>query len=126
MSGGNDLIFRIVQSARLVHGSLGPGFLEIVYVRALLGELRSRGFRVEREKLVKIRYGLQVVGRHRLDLVVENSVVVELKAGRGIAVIHKAQVRSYLHATKFPFGLILNFGMPELEWESISSEETQR
>jgi len=111
--------YRIVEAARVVHRTLGPGFLESIYGRALVAELRSRGMPIEREKQIKIWYGAQLVGKHRLDLVVEGSVVVELKANRGIVGAHAAQVRSYLQASGHPYGLIINFGMPELEWELI-------
>jgi len=111
--------YRIVEAARTVHRTLGPGFLESIYGRALVAELRNRGIPIEREKQIKIWYGAQLVGKHRLDLVVEASVIVELKANRGIVAAHAAQLRSYLQATAHPYGLILNFGMPELEWELI-------
>jgi GxxExxY protein len=102
-----------------VHAALGPGFLEGVYGRALLIELKSGGLAVEQEKLIKIWYGSQMVGRHRLDLVIEGSVIVELKANRGIVAIHAAQMRSYLQATGLAIGILLNFGIPDLEWELI-------
>ena len=74
---------------------------------------------IQREKQIKIWYGTQLVGKHQLDLVVDGSIVVELKANRGIVGAHLAQVRSYLQASGHPYGLILNFGMPELEWELV-------
>ena len=107
----------IVGAARQVHQTLGPGFLESIYSKALVAELRNRGIPIEREKQIKIWYGAQLVGKHRLDLVVDGTVIVELKANRGIVGAHVAQMRSYLQATSLPHGLILNFGMPELEWE---------
>jgi len=114
--------YRIVEAARVVHQTLGPGFLESIYGRALVSELRNRGVPVEREKQIKIWYGTQLVGKHQLDLIVDGSIIVELKASRGIVAAHAAQVRSYLHACGHPFGLILNFGMPELEWEIVYRE----
>jgi GxxExxY protein len=111
--------FKIVEAARQVHRTLGPGFVESIYGRALVSELKNRGLPIEREKQIKIWYGDQLVGKHRLDLIVDGRVVVELKSNRGIAGAHVAQVRSYLQATGHPYGLLLNFGMPELEWELI-------
>jgi len=111
--------YRIVEAARAVHRTLGPGFLESIYCRALISELKSRGMPIQREKQIKIWYGTQLVGKHQLDLVVDGSIVVELKANRGIVGAHLAQVRSYLQASGHPYGLILNFGMPELEWELV-------
>lgn len=99
--------------------------MESIYGRALIAELKSSGLSVEREKLIKIWYASSVVGKHQLDLVVDNAVIVELKASRGIIRVHIAQMNSYLHATSYPLGIILNFGMPELEYELITSSENK-
>jgi len=115
--------YRIVEAARTVHHELGPGFIESIYARALVAELKSRNLQVQQEKLIKIRYASIVVGKHRLDLVVDDTVIVELKANRGIISVHVAQMNSYLHAAGYPFGLILNFGTPELEFELIPSQK---
>jgi len=115
-----DTILReILDAAGRVHETLGPGFLEGVYARALLSELRSRGLAIERERQVKIWYGPLVVGKHSLDLIVERSVVVELKANRGLAAIHAAQLQSYLQATDCSRGVLLNFGTPALQWDVL-------
>jgi GxxExxY protein len=116
------LLRQIVEAAVRVHDTLGPGFLESIYSRALLAELRSHGFSIERERQIKIFYGSQVVGKHSLDLVVEKTAVVELKANLGLVPVHVAQLRSYLQATKYPFGVLLNFGTAELQWESLYQE----
>ncbi len=122
-AGDTDrIIQRLLQAARKVHAALGPGFLENVYGRAFLWELKECGFDVEREKLIKIWYGSQLVGKHRLDLVVDQTVILELKANRGIVPVHLAQMRSYLQATGFAFGVILNFGLAELQWKVIWRE----
>jgi GxxExxY protein len=76
------LVYRILEAARSVHSALGPGFVEGIYCRALAAELKAGGFKVDRERAIKIWYGLHLVGKHRLDLVVDSSVIVELKAGR--------------------------------------------
>ena len=119
MDDNENPAYRIVEAARAVHRTLGPGFLESIYSRALVSELKNRGLPIQREKQIKIWYGTQLVGKHQLDLVVEGDIVVELKANRGIVGAHFAQVRSYLQASGHPYGLILNFGMPELEWELV-------
>lgn len=121
VNAGERLVHRIVHAARQVHCEMGPGFIESIYGRALVAELKTIGVRIEQEKQIRIWYGGRVVGKHRLDLVVDGVVIVEMKANRGIVTVHIAQMRSYLHATDYPFGLILNFGMPELEWELIPS-----
>jgi GxxExxY protein len=111
----------IVHAARAVHSELGPGFVESIYGRALVTELRRQGLEIEREKVIKIWYRSNIVGKHRLDLVVGSTAIVELKSTRGIVQVHMAQMNSYLHATDYPLGLILNFGMPELEYELVIS-----
>ena len=123
MDSDERLVYQIIDAARAVRSALGPGFLEGIYGRALVAELKTKGFQVEREKPIKIWYATSVVGKHRLDLVVGDAVVVELKANRGIVRVHTEQMNSYLHATNYPFGVILNFGMPELEWEMIPSRQ---
>ena len=115
----SSLLLEIVNAATRVHETLGPGFLESVYSRALLSELRGRGLAIERERQIKIWYGTLVVGKHTLDLIVERSVVVELKANQGLAPIHAAQLRSYLQATDCSCGILLNFGTPALQWEVL-------
>jgi GxxExxY protein len=112
----------IVDAATRVHETLGPGFLESIYGRALLSELRARGLAVERERQIKIWYGSQVVGKHNLDLVVGGTAVVELKANHGLMPVHVAQLRSYLHATDYPLGLLLNFGSTQLQFEVLYRE----
>ncbi|HEY2381046.1 MAG TPA: GxxExxY protein [Terriglobia bacterium] len=121
MDPGDQLAFRILKAARAVHTTLGPGFIESIYTRALIAELVDDGFQVEREKTVKIWYGDRLVGKHRLDLVVDGTVIIELKANHSLIPLHIAQMNSYLHATTFPFGLLLNFGATDLQWEFIRS-----
>jgi GxxExxY protein len=116
----DQLTFEIVRAARAVHEALGPGFVEAVYHRSFGLELRNRGLVVEREKLIRIIYISSVVGRHYLDLVVDNRAIVELKASRAIIPLFEAQVRSYLAATEYAFGLIINFGGMELEWKAVT------
>jgi GxxExxY protein len=117
------VLFReIVEAAMCVHGALGPGFLEAIYGRALFAELRSRGLSTDRERQIKIWYGSQAVGKHSLDLVVDKTAIVELKANHGLIPVHVAQLRSYLRATDYPFGLLLNFGTAELQWEALYRE----
>ena len=84
----------IIESVIAVHKTLGPGFLESVYRNALEIELLDRGMTVEREKEIDLYYKNKPVGRHRLDLVVENSVVLELKAVESLSKSHYAQIRA--------------------------------
>jgi GxxExxY protein len=121
---GDELTMELILAARAVHQSLGPGFVETVYNKAFCIELRNKGFAVEREKLIRVIYASCIVGRHYLDLVVENQVVLELKAARAIIPVFEAQMQSYLVATDYPFGLIINFGMPQLEWKQVTKAST--
>ena len=104
----------MIGAAIEVHRRLGPGFLESIYEAALTVELARRGIQFEKQFPVVVRYEEVVVGEHRLDLVVDGELVVELKAVEAIAPIHFAQVRSYLRAGAFQLGLIVNFNVPYL------------
>ena len=105
---------RIIQAAIAVHRQLGPGFLESVYEAALTIELRKHGLRFERQRRLPILYDGVEIGFHRLDLLVEDTIVVELKAVKRIEDIHFAVVRSYLKAADRTHGLLLNFAAPKL------------
>ena len=109
----------IIQSIIQVHQTLGPGFLESVYRRALLLELRRRNLGVETEKEVIVYYQDEEVGRHRLDLVVENKVIVELKTVDDLSNAHYAQVRSYLKATGLPIALLVNFAKEKADFRRV-------
>lgn len=115
-----QVVVEIINAARAVHQALGPGFVESVYSKAFGLELCNRGSTIQREKMVRIIYASKVVGRHYLDLVVDNRVIVELKATRAIIPLYEVQMRSYLSATEYPFGIIVNFGALELDWKQIS------
>jgi GxxExxY protein len=89
----------IIGAAMEVHSVSGPGFVEAIYHRALLHELRLRGFSVETEQQLDVRYKDAIVGAHRLDIVVNKVVIVELKAVTGIIEAHRTQAISYLKAS---------------------------
>jgi GxxExxY protein len=114
-----DLTERIIGAAIEVHKQLGPEFIESIYERALLVELRKRGIQVQRQFPVIIRYNGVKVGRHKLDLYVENTIVVELKAIKNLEDIHFAIARSYLKAAGRKHGLLLNFAKPTLEVKRV-------
>ena len=94
-----------------VYNELGHGFLESVYRDALAVVLHSKGLSVDREKTVQVRFRGMVVGVFRTDLVVQDSVIVELKCARALDHVHEAQLLNYLKATEFEVGLLLNFGI---------------
>ena len=98
-----------IGAAIAVHKEHGPGFLESIYENSLMIECRERGIRAEFQKEVPIHYRGELVGTHRVDVIVENKLTVELKAIKTLEDIHFAQVRSYLRATGLKHGLLLNF-----------------
>jgi GxxExxY protein len=104
-----DLTSQIIACAIEVHKALGPGFLESIYETALAIELRCAGMRIEQQKTIPLTYRQTPTGEHRLDLLVEDKIVVELKAISALEDIHFAIVRSYLKAARLEHGLLLNF-----------------
>jgi GxxExxY protein len=110
---------QIIGCIMKVHRTLGPGFLEGIYRRALLLELQRSGLKVEAEKSVPVFYEGEEVGLHRLDLVVEDTVVLELKAVPDLAVAHYEQLRSYLRASGLDVGLLVNFGRERSDFRRI-------
>jgi len=110
---------QIIEAAIDVHTQLGPGFLESIYESALKVALRNRGITYEAQKGVSVFFGGEEVGVHRLDLLVEDQIVVELKAVKTLENIHIAQVKSYLKATRLRVGLLLNFAGPKLDVKRI-------
>ena len=105
----NELAHRVVDAAFAVHRELGPGFLESIYDRALRLELEARGIAFECEKSVAVLYRGVAIPGQRLDFVVEERLVVEVKAVAAIEPIHVAQVLSYLKTTKLRLALLINF-----------------
>jgi GxxExxY protein len=104
----------IIGAAMEVHRVLGPGFLESAYEEALGVELHMRGVPFARQVPAPVLYKGQVVGEGRLDMVVRNTVIVELKAVEALAPIHGVQLLSYLKATEYKLGLLINFNVPVL------------
>lgn len=100
-----------------VHSALGPGFLESVYQKALIHELRKAGLRIECEKLITVRYDGVVVGEFSADLLVEEKVMVELKANQALVPANEVQLVNYLTATGIEIGLLLNFGAERVEFK---------
>lgn len=105
---------QIIEVAIHVHTALGPGFLESVYENAMKVALSKAGLRSESQKEIRIFYDEVEIGLHRLDLLVEGQIIVELKAVKSFEDIHFAQLKSYLKATGCQVGLLLNFNSPIL------------
>ena len=114
-----ELSKKIIGAAINVHREFGPGFLESIYEEALKIELPRLGLHYDSQKEIMIKYLSVEVGLHRLDLLIENIIIVELKAVKELADIHFAQLRSYLKATGLKVGLLLNFAKPTLEIKRV-------
>jgi GxxExxY protein len=111
-----DRLARAVIGAALeVHRHLGPGYLESVYEEALAVELGLRGLSFVRQKPFGVSYKGHEIGEGRLDLLVGDELLVELKAVEALGPIHKAQEISYLKATDLHLGLLINFNVPVLK-----------
>jgi GxxExxY protein len=105
-----ELTDGILKTFYNVYNELGCGFLEKVYQNALSIELRKRGYHVEAQKMIKVYYKKQQVGEYYADILVNNTVILELKACEHIHVDHEFQLINYLRATNIEVGLLLNFG----------------
>lgn len=112
----------MIGAAIRVHTELGPGFLESLYEEALGVELRGLGIQFERQKPVPIFYRGQPIGEHRVDLLVESAVVLELKATSALEKVHFAILRSYLKALGLSDGLLFNFASTRLTIRRVGRE----
>jgi len=111
----SDLSYEVMGAIFEVHKELGPGFLESVYKKALVLELTNRGMKVGVEKVFDLTYKGKKVGTHRLDLVVADKIVVELKTVERFAPHHTAQLLSYLKASGHRLGILVNFSKAKVE-----------
>jgi len=115
----NAITDRIISAAYSVSNVLGSGFLEKVYENALAYELRKHGHQVQQQLLMNVHYDKIIVGQYIADLVVEDEVLVEIKAVKCFDDIHLAQCLNYLKATNKSICLLLNFGSPRVEIKRI-------
>ena len=115
----------VICSFYTVYNALGYGFLEKVYESALAHELSKRGFVVVRQHPIDVYYDGVVVGEYFADLIVENAIIIELKAAKCILPEHEAQVLNYLKATRIEVGLILNFG-PKAEFSRKAFDNNRK
>lgn len=112
-----DLAGQIIGFAMKIHSTLGPGFLEAVYGNALAWELRRAGMKVERERSIRVYYEDELIGAFLADILVNGTVIVELKTIQALAKVHEVQLVNYLVATRIDEGLLLNFGAARLEFK---------
>jgi len=110
---------RVIGCAHTVGNVLGPGFLEKVYENALMVELRYDGLRVDQQVPFQVRYREEVVGNYVPDIVVERSVILEVKAQARLDVVNRVQCLNYLRATGLRIALLLNFGSPRVEVQRV-------
>jgi GxxExxY protein len=111
----DSLTYAIIGAAIEVHRALGPGFPESVYEQALCVELRTRSIPYTRQAKINVHYKGELVGSGRIDLLIKDSIIVELKAVDAISPIHITQVLSYLRMTQYDLGLIINFNVRVLK-----------
>jgi GxxExxY protein len=112
---------RVLDAAQRISRVLGVGFLEKVYENALVFELRRAGYAVGHQVPIRVLYEGRVVGEYYADIVVEEELIVELKASDAIARVHRLQCLNYLRASDLRLGLMLNFGTPRLEIARIAN-----
>jgi GxxExxY protein len=112
----SELTERIIGAAIEVHRQLGAGLLESIYEECLCYELNQKGLRFQRQVHLPINYkGIKLESAYKMDLLVEDTVVVEIKATEGTLPIHAAQVLTYLKASQKRVGLLINFNVPVLK-----------
>lgn len=114
-----DLSYKIVGLAMQLHSELGFGFLEKVYENALMVLFEENGIRAVQQFPIAVSFHGKIVGDYIADLIVENTIIVELKALEKISEIHKAQTLNYLKATNYQLALLLNFGKWRLEYQRL-------
>jgi len=113
----DELTYKIIGCAMKVHNTMGPGFQEVIYQRCLAIELERAGLGFQREQEQTVHYEDIEVGIRRADFVVEDKVVVELKALVNLEDVHIAQAKNYTIAYDFPLGLLINFGAQSLQYK---------
>lgn len=115
----NELTHKIIGCAMQVHRTLGNGFQEVIYQRALAIEMRYAGLEFDREKEMQIFYREEEVGTRRVDFFVEGKVMVEIKAIEKLEDVHKAQAINYCEAYNIADGLLINFGSKSLDFKRV-------
>ncbi len=115
----SDITGKVIGAAMKVHSTLGNGFQEVIYQRAVAIELAKQGLSFQRELEMQIHYDGQEIGTRRVDFFVEDKVMVELKALTALEDVHLAQAVNYLEAYGLEVGLLINFGAKSLEYRRV-------
>jgi GxxExxY protein len=118
-----DLTHRIIAAAMKVHSTLGNGFQEVIYQRAMAIEMPFHSLSFEREKEMEIYYRGQSIGKRRVDFFVEKIIMVELKAVIQLEDVHLAQAINYLEAYNTEIGLLINFGSKSLQFKRVHNNK---
>ena len=119
----SEITKTIIGCAMKVHSTLGNGFQEVIYQRALAIEMKRQGLEFEREMEMPVMYEEFQVGTRRVDFFVENKVMLELKAVTKVEQVHLAQALNYLEAYKIEIGLLINFGSTSLQFKRLTIEK---
>ena len=119
----DSLVEAVIGAAYEVANTLGAGFLEKLYERALVSELTLRGLAVVTQAVYPVAYKGQIIGEYQPDLIVENILIVELKCVDRFAPVHLAQCLSYLHASSLTLALLLNFYHPKVQCRRVTRFE---
>lgn len=118
-----EITEKIIGCAMQVHRTLGNGFQEVIYQRALAIEMQLTGLSFEREKEMDIFYRDEKIGTRRVDFFVEGSIMVELKALTQLEDVHLAQAMNYCEAYNMEIGLLINFGAKSLEFKRVHNNK---
>ena len=113
----------IIGCAMQVHSTLGNGFQEIIYQRALAIELANAGLEFTREQEIPIHYKKEQIGTRRVDFFIEEKIMTEIKAVIKLEDVHLAQAMNYLEAYGLPIGLLINFGAKSLEFKRVHNND---
>jgi GxxExxY protein len=119
----SELTAKIIGRAMKVHSTLGNGFQEVIYQRALAMELETAEISFVREFSMPIWYNEQIIGERRVDFLIENLISVEIKAKTELEKVHLAQAINYLEAYNLEIGLLINFGTTSLEFKRIKNKK---
>jgi GxxExxY protein len=119
----SEITEKIIGSAMKVHGTLGNGFQEVIYQRALQIEMNDAGLQFEREFNMPVYYKGRNIGERRVDFFVEKNIMVEIKAIVQLENVHLAQAKNYLEAFNMQVGLLINFGSASLQFKRIENNK---
>jgi GxxExxY protein len=119
----SDITERIIKACMVVHSTLGNGFQEVIYQRALAIEFELMGINYQREFCMPIYYRENHIGERRVDFLVEEKISTEIKALSQLENVHLAQAMNYLEAYNLEVGMLINFGANSLEWKRLFNKK---